>query len=144
MPSWVEQGIAEYTKRMPADCRIEIVELPIGPRGKGQPIAKAIEKEGQAMLAAMRPQNICVALEVLGKPWSTPQLSESMAQWRMQGGDVDLLIGGPDGLSPECVKMARQQWSLSPLTLPHPLVRVLVAEQLYRAWTILNNHPYHK
>lgn len=144
MPSWIEQGIAEYSKRMPADCRIEIVELPIGPRGKGQSVAKAIEKEGQAMLAAMRPQNTCVALEVLGKPWSTPQLSENMAQWRMQGGDVDLLIGGPDGLSPECVKMARQKWSLSPLTLPHPLVRVLVAEQLYRAWTILNNHPYHK
>lgn len=144
MPSWIEQGIAEYTKRMPADCRIEIVELPIGPRGKGQSVTKAIEKEGQAMLAAMRPQNTCVALEVLGKPWSTPQLSENMAQWRMQGGDVDLLIGGPDGLSPECVKMARQKWSLSPLTLPHPLVRVLVAEQLYRAWTILNNHPYHK
>lgn len=144
MPSWVQEGFAEYTKRMPRDCSIELVELPIGPRGKSSSVAKAIEKEGQAMLAAMKPQNTCVALEVLGKPWSTEKLSESLADWRMAGQDVDLLIGGPDGLSPECVKKAKQKWSLSPLTLPHPLVRILVAEQLYRAWTILNNHPYHK
>jgi 23S rRNA (pseudouridine1915-N3)-methyltransferase len=144
MPSWVQEGFGEYTKRMPRDCSIELVELPIGPRGKSSSVAKAIEKEGQAMLAAMKPQNTCVALEVLGKPWSTEKLSESLADWRMAGQDVDLLIGGPDGLSPECVKKAKQKWSLSPLTLPHPLVRILVAEQLYRAWTILNNHPYHK
>ncbi len=144
MPAWVEQGYQEYAKRLPADCKIELVELPLGPRGKSSSVAKAIEKEGQTMLAAMNPKNHCVALEVLGKPWSTEQLSEHLAQWRMDGGDVDLLIGGPDGLSPECTKLAKQKWSLSPLTLPHPLVRILVAEQLYRAWTILNNHPYHK
>ena len=130
MPAWVEQGFNEYVKRLPNDCRIELVELPIGP--------------GQAMLAAMNPKNHCVALEVLGKPWSTEKLSEQLSDWRMLGQDVDLLIGGPDGLSPECVKLAKQKWSLSPLTLPHPLVRILVGEQLYRAWTILNNHPYHK
>lgn len=144
MPSWVQEGFNEYTKRMPKDCAIELVELPIGPRGKSSSVAKAIEKEGQAMLAAMKPQNTCVALEVLGKPWSTEKLSDNLADWRMAGQDVDLLIGGPDGLSPECVAKAKQKWSLSPLTLPHPLVRILVAEQLYRAWTILNNHPYHK
>ena len=144
MPAWVEQGFNEYVKRLPNDCRIELVELPIGPRGKKQPVSKAIEKEGQAMLAAMNPKNHCVALEVLGKPWSTEKLSEQLSDWRMLGQDVDLLIGGPDGLSPECVKLAKQKWSLSPLTLPHPLVRILVGEQLYRAWTILNNHPYHK
>ena len=144
MPSWVQQGFNEYVKRLPRDCSIELVELPIGPRGKNQPISKAIEKEGQSMLAVMNPKNHCVALEVLGKPWSTQNLSEELADWRMLGQDVDLLIGGPDGLSPECVKLAKQKWSLSPLTLPHPLVRILVGEQLYRAWTILNNHPYHK
>jgi 23S rRNA (pseudouridine1915-N3)-methyltransferase len=73
MPSWVQEGFAEYTKRMPHDCRMELIELPIGPRGKNQPVSKAIEKEGQAMLAVMKPQNTCVALEVLGKPWSTQQ-----------------------------------------------------------------------
>ncbi|OUR66460.1 23S rRNA (pseudouridine(1915)-N(3))-methyltransferase RlmH [Bermanella sp. 47_1433_sub80_T6] len=144
MPSWVQEGFAEYTKRLPHDCRIELIELPIGPRGKNQPVSKAIEKEGQAMLAAMKPQNTCVALEVLGKPWSTEQLAKQMSGWRMEGQDVDLLVGGPDGLSPKCTQKATQKWSLSPLTLPHPLVRVLLAEQLYRAWTINNNHPYHK
>ncbi len=144
MPSWVQEGFAEYTKRMPHDCRIELIELPIGPRGKNQPISKAIEKEGQAMLAVMKPQNTCVALEVLGKPWSTEQLAKQMTGWRMEGQDVDLLVGGPDGLSPQCTQKATQKWSLSPLTLPHPLVRVLLAEQLYRAWTVNNNHPYHK
>lgn len=144
MPSWVEQGFNEYVKRLPNDCRIELVELPIGPRGKNQPVSKAIEKEGQAMLGVINPKNHCVALEVLGKPWSTEQLSKELADWRMLGQDVDLLIGGPDGLSPQCVKLAKQKWSLSPLTLPHPLVRILVGEQIYRAWTILNNHPYHK
>jgi len=144
MPSWVEQGFNEYAKRLPNDCRLELVELPLGPRGKNQSPAKAIEKEGQAMLAAMKPQNTCVALEVLGKPWSTEKLSDELSDWRMAGQDVDLLIGGPDGLSPECSNKAQSKWSLSPLTLPHPLVRIVLAEQLYRAWTILNNHPYHK
>ncbi len=144
MPSWVQEGFAEYTKRMPHDCRIELIELPIGPRGKNQPVSKAIEKEGQAMLAVMKPQNTCVALEVLGKPWSTEQLAKQMTGWRMEGQDVDLLVGGPDGLSPQCTQKATQKWSLSSLTLPHPLVRVLLAEQLYRAWTVNNNHPYHK
>lgn len=144
MPSWVQEGFAEYTKRMPHDCRIELIELPIGPRGKNQPVSKAIEKEGQAMLAVMKPKNTCVALEVLGKPWSTGQLAKQMTGWRMEGQDVDLLVGGPDGLSPQCTQKATQKWSLSPLTLPHPLVRVLLAEQLYRAWTVNNNHPYHK
>lgn len=144
MPAWVEQGYQEYAKRLPSDCKIELVELPLGPRGKSASISKAIEKEGKAMLAAMNPKNHCVALEVQGKPWSTEKLSDNLSQWRMNGSDVDLLIGGPDGLSQECSKLAKQTWSLSPLTLPHPLVRILVAEQLYRAWTILNNHPYHK
>ena len=79
MPSWVEQGFAEYAKRLPHDCRIELVEIPLGHRGKNQPINKAIEQEGQAMLAAMKPQNTCVVLEVLGKPWSTEQLSKQMS-----------------------------------------------------------------
>ncbi len=144
MPAWVEQGFQEYAKRMPAECRLELVELPLGHRGKNQPVAKAIEKEAQSMLAALQPQNTCVALEVKGKPWSTEQLAERMAEWRMDGRDIDLIVGGPDGLAPECVKLAKQTWSLSPLTLPHPLVRIILAEQLYRAWTILNNHPYHR
>jgi len=85
-----------------------------------------------------------VALAVEGKPWTTPQLASELENWRMQGGDVALLIGGPDGMTDEIMRLAKQRWSLSNLTLPHPLVRVLLAEQLYRAWTILQGHPYHK
>lgn len=144
MPAWVQEGYQEYAKRLPNDCRLELVELPLGPRGKNQSIAKAIEKEGQSMLAAMDSRNHCVALEVKGKPWSTEQLADQLQNWRMLGQDVDLIVGGPDGLSPECVAQAKQKWSLSPLTLPHPLVRILLAEQIYRAWTVMNNHPYHK
>ncbi len=144
MPAWVQQGYQEYAKRLPNDCKLELVELPLGPRGKSQSIEKAMEKEGQSMLAAMNPKNHCVALEVTGKAWSTEQLAEQLANWRMLGQDIDLIVGGPDGLSPDCIAQARQKWSLSALTLPHPLVRILLAEQLYRAWTVLNNHPYHK
>lgn len=144
MPQWVEQAYQEYAKRLGNDVRLELVELPLGPRGKNHNVSKVMEKEGQAMLAAMGEQEHIVALDVLGKGWSTEQLSAHMSDWLMQGKDVCLLVGGPDGLAPECLAKAKQKWSLSPLTLPHPLVRILLAEQLYRAWTILHNHPYHK
>ena len=85
-----------------------------------------------------------IALDVKGKAWSTEQLAEQMADWRMSGNNYCLLIGGPDGLAPQCLAQAHMRWSLSALTLPHPLVRILVIEQLYRACSILQNHPYHK
>jgi len=144
MPSWVEEGCSEYVKRMPRDYEIKWVEIPIGPRGKNADIVRAKQREGEQMLAAINDSDWVVALEVLGKPWDTPQLSQQLDKWRMSGQNVSILIGGPDGLAPEAVARANQKWSLSPLTLPHPLVRILLAEQLYRAHTILNNHPYHK
>jgi len=144
MPSWVEEGCSEYVKRMPRDYEIKWVEIPIGPRGKNADIARAKQREGEQMLAAIGSSDWVVALEVLGKPWDTKQLSQQLDKWRMSGQNVSILIGGPDGLAPEAVARANQKWSLSPLTLPHPLVRILLAEQLYRAHTILNNHPYHK
>ena len=96
------------------------------------------------LLKAIKPQEWVVALDVKGKPWSTEQLSDQLANWRMDGKDICLLIGGPDGMSDEVMARANQRWSLSNLTLPHPLVRIVMAEQVYRAWTILQNHPYHK
>ncbi|WP_300424224.1 23S rRNA (pseudouridine(1915)-N(3))-methyltransferase RlmH [uncultured Thalassolituus sp.] len=144
MPAWVEQGYQEYARRMPADCALELVELSPGHRGKNASIEKAMQQEAEALRKALRPQDHVVALAVEGKAWSTEQLSRELEGWRMQGGDVALLIGGPDGMTPEIMKLAQQRWSLSNLTLPHPLVRVLMAEQLYRAWTILQGHPYHK
>lgn len=144
MPDWVEQGYAEYAKRMPRDVAVEMVELSLAQRSKNSDIAKAMEKEGEAMLASIGKGEQVIALDVKGRPWSTEQLAENMAGWKMSGVNYCLLIGGPDGLAPECLALASVKWSLSPLTLPHPLVRILVIEQLYRACTILQNHPYHK
>ena len=148
MPSWVNEGMQDYLKRFNREFSVEFVELPLGERsakkGKSQDKAKAIAKEGQLMLAAIHPRERVIALDVKGASWSTEQLSEQMGRWQMEGDNIALLVGGPDGLAPECLAKAQQRWSLSALTLPHPLLRVLLVEQLYRGWTILKNHPYHK
>lgn len=144
MPDWVEAGYKEYAKRLPRDFTVEMVELPLGARGKNASIDKAISKEAEQILAAIPKGDFVIALDVLGKPWSTQTLADNLAKWSMQNSNYSLLIGGPDGLAPECLARAEARWSLSALTLPHPLVRIVVIEQLYRAWTILNNHPYHK
>lgn len=144
MPAWVEQGYDEYAKRLPRDNAVELVELPLAPRGKSSSAAVAMAREGQAMLSAIGKGDRVIALEVKGRPWSTEQLAQNMDNWRMSGSNYSLLIGGPDGLAPECRALAESEWSLSPLTLPHPLVRIVVIEQLYRAYSILHNHPYHK
>lgn len=144
MPAWVQQGYAEYAKRLPKELHPKLVELSLGGRGKNSSVTEAIEQEGQQMLAAIPDNHHVVALDVTGKSWSTPELARQLEHWRMLGRDLSLLIGGPDGLAQPCLDRAQQRWSLSPLTLPHPLVRVVLIEQLYRAWTILQNHPYHK
>lgn len=144
MPAWVEAGSKEYLKRLPRDFSVEFKTLPLAQRGKNSSIRVAMEKEGEQMLAAIDPAHWVVALDPKGKAWTTEQTAEQVADWQMQGRPVSLLIGGPDGLSPACLKRADQLWSLSALTLPHPLVRVVLAEQLYRVWSLLNKHPYHK
>ncbi|MBU2864922.1 23S rRNA (pseudouridine(1915)-N(3))-methyltransferase RlmH [Reinekea forsetii] len=144
MPKWVEEGAGDYLKRMPRDIAIEFVPLNLGARGKSASMSKAIAQEGDAMLAQIKPDDHVVALDLSGKDWSTEQLSEQLQQWREQAKTLVLLIGGPDGLDPRCLARANQKWCLSKLTLPHPLVRVLLSEQMYRAWSITQNHPYHK
>ncbi len=144
MPSWVSEGYAEYEKRLPREWKPALKELAVARRGKSGAVAQYCEQEGQQILANLPASAHVVALDVLGKAYSTEQLSERMARWQMAGPDVYLLIGGPDGLSPECLSRANERFSLSALTLPHPLVRVVLIEQLYRGWTLLNNHPYHK
>src|SRR5690606_37409587 len=137
-------GFNEYAKRMPPELRIELAELPLGQRAKNQPVEKAMAKEGELMLKAIGAGDGVVALDVLGKPWSTEKLAQQLRGWQESGRNYNLLIGGPDGLAPDCLSRADQTWSLSPLTLPHPLVRILLMEQLYRAWTLNAGHPYHK
>ena len=144
MPGWVTEGYQEYSKRLPADFQLELVELSPGHRGKGADTARAIRAEGDAMLAAIPKGDRVIALCVDGKNWSTERLAEQAADWRMEGVNISLLVGGPDGLDPRCTAQADQRWSLSALTLPHPLVRIVLAEQVYRAWTLLQGHPYHK
>jgi len=144
MPAWVTSGYQEYAKRLSQDFQLELVELAVGHRGKGADMARAIRSEGDAMLAAIPKGDKVIALCVDGKNWSTERLAQQAEEWRMDGHNLTLLVGGPDGLDPRCVAVADQRWSLSALTLPHPLVRIVLAEQLYRAWTLLQGHPYHK
>ncbi len=144
MPDWVNAGFENYSKRFPREMRLELVEVALGQRGRKADPARAMQKEGEQMLAAVKPADHVVALELKGRSWSTEQLAGQLENWQMQGQNIAFLIGGPDGLAPACRERAAQCWSVSPLTLPHPMVRVLIAEQLYRAWTINQNHPYHR
>ncbi len=144
MPGWVVQGYNEYHKRLPHEMSLELIELPLGHRGKGADKARAIRQEGDAMLAAIPKGDLVVALEVDGRHWSTEKLAANLSDWQMEGRNISLLVGGPDGLDARCSALAERKWSLSALTLPHPLVRVILAEQIYRAWTVIQGHPYHK
>ncbi|MCG6966620.1 MAG: 23S rRNA (pseudouridine(1915)-N(3))-methyltransferase RlmH [Chromatiaceae bacterium] len=144
MPAWVQAGYQEYAKRLPAECALRLVEIAAGRRGKNADIPRIMRDETERLLAVVPKGAGVVALEVGGQRWSTEQLAVRLADWMHRGQDVALLVGGPDGLSDAARAAAGQLWSLSPLTLPHPLVRILVAEQLYRAWSILRNHPYHR
>ena len=144
MSTWVEQGYAEYARRLPADCVLQLVEISSGKRGKGADIARITQQEGEKMLAAVPKGARIVTLEVTGKAWTTEALATELDGWLHDGRDVALLVGGPEGLSADCIARSEQRWSLSSLTLPHPLVRIVVAEQIYRAWSILQNHPYHR
>ncbi len=144
MPAWVESGYAEYARRLPAECALELVEIAPGRRGKGADVARLVRDEGERMLAAIPKGARVVSLEVTGRPWSTEQLAGRLGRWLGDGRDVALLVGGPEGLAPAAAANAEERWSLSPLTLPHPLVRIVVAEALYRAWSVTVNHPYHR
>jgi 23S rRNA (pseudouridine1915-N3)-methyltransferase len=144
MPAWVSQGVDEYGKRMPRELKVEWRELPLARRGKDASVEQLCQREGEQILKTIPTGDRVIALDVLGKRLGTEQLARQLEQWQMSGDNYSLVIGGPDGLSAQCLQRADQRWSLSDLTLPHPLVRILLAEQLYRAWTITVNHPYHR
>lgn len=144
MPGWVVDGYQEFTKRLPSECRLKLVEIAPGRRSKGSDVKRAIQGESQKMIKAIPKGARVIALDERGTAWTTRQLATQFEEWLAAGCDIALLVGGPDGLSDECHRRAVQQWSLSPLTLPHALVRVVVAEQLYRAWSVMKGHPYHR
>jgi 23S rRNA (pseudouridine1915-N3)-methyltransferase len=144
MPRWVAEGYQEYAKRLPRECALRLVEVTAAPRGKHPDVARILRDECVRMLSTIPHGARVIALDVRGQGWSTEQLAVQLSGWLRDGRDVALLVGGPEGLAPECLARAERRWSLSPLTLPHPLVRVVVAEQLYRAWSLLAGHPYHR
>jgi len=144
MPGWVQQGYEEYSKRMPKECSLVLKEVMPGKRGKNSDVTRIVRDEGERMIQSIPSKAHIVTLDIPGKPWTTPELSIAMKRWMESGQNVALMVGGPEGLSDSVKGLARESWSLSKLTFPHPVVRILVAEQLYRAWSILNNHPYHR
>ncbi len=144
MPAWIRDGFQEYARRMPPELRLELVELKPEDRGPGRATERALELEGERLLAALPPGATLLALDEKGRTVSTQGLAVMLSGWMRDGGHPAFAIGGADGLSPQVKERADKLVSLSALTLPHGLVRVVLAEQLYRAWSILAGHPYHR
>ncbi len=144
MARWVEEGFAEYQKRLPPECSLQLIEVPAVARGKGVPIERVLQREGERLLASIPPGAQTIALDRAGRSLSTEQLARELGGWLQAGRDLALLVGGAEGLSEAVLGRVAGRWSLSPLTFPHPLVRVILAEQLYRAWSLLHHHPYHR
>lgn len=143
-PGWVTEGFGEYQKRLSHWLPLELVEVEPGLRGKGRDTVRATSDEGARVLAALPKNAHVVALDGRGKAYDSEQLSRRLEQWRQQGRDLAFLIGGPEGHAPDVIQRADEVWSLGPLTLPHMLVRLVLAEQVYRAAALLANHPYHR
>jgi len=143
LPSWINEGYNDYAKRLTQDYKLELIEIPLGQRSGGD-MARATEKEGERMLAAMTGNPYVVALQVGGKNMSTEQLAQFLSTRAREGRTVAFCIGGPEGLAPAVDARAEMRWSLSALTLPHAMVRVIVAEALYRAVMVIKGHPYHR
>ncbi len=143
MPSWVEDGYADYAERLPREVKLELVEIAVEHRGKNADIARLREAEGEKLLRAAGDARV-IAFDERGDALDTIGWSKALKGWLQDGRDIALLVGGPDGHAPAVLARAEARWSLSKLTFPHALVRVVVAEQLYRAWSLLNNHPYHR
>lgn len=144
MPGWVEAGTLEYCKRLPADFTLQIQEVPLPRRSRNASAEQGMARESEAILARVTRADHVVALDVKGKRLDTGSFADRLDSLRNAGRDVVLIVGGPDGLAAPVLQRADECWSLSDLTLPHPLVRIIVAEQFYRAWSLLRNHPYHR
>ena len=144
MPAWVEQGYRDYARRLRAGWSLELAEIAAAKRTRRAPLARLVEEEGDRLLAALPSRANVVALDEAGTALSSADLARHLADWQQSGLALALMVGGPDGLSARCLERASFRWSLSRLTLPHALVRVLVAEQIYRAWSMLHRHPYHR
>jgi len=144
MPNWVTEAWTEYARRMPPSVELSLREISLAKRSKNADTKRMTAIESRALYEAMPNRARIIALDVRGQAWSTPKLALRLEQWMGDGRDVGFMIGGPEGIDAQIMQKVDDRWSLGPLTLPHPLVRVVLAEQLYRAWTITQNHPYHR
>lgn len=143
-PEWVNSGYNEYARRLPAHLDLQLREIPAARRSKNTTADKLKREEGERLLKAVADDTHVIALDERGQSVTTRGLSDKLAEWLQTGRDMAFMIGGADGLDETCLQRADWRWSLSPLTLPHGLVRVMVAEQLYRAHSLLEGHPYHR
>ncbi len=144
MPTWIDAGFEEYARRMPRTLPMRLIEVKPEPRGESAPVSRLKDAEAKRIEAALPPGCFKVVLDERGRTCTTRELAQRISSWKMEGRDVAFVIGGADGLAAPLKSDADWLWSLSSLTLPHGLVRVVVAEQLYRAIAILGNHPYHR
>lgn len=144
MPKWVQAGYEEYAKRLPRECQLVLKEIEPAKRGKTSSVDQMRQAEAKKILSAIPKGAKVVALDVTGKHFSTEELADQVSEWMGSGQDIALIIGGPDGLDQEVLQLSSQRLSLSKLTFPHPVVRVILAEQIYRAWSVTQNHPYHR
>jgi len=144
MPAWIEAGFAEYAKRMPPECRLQLKEIKPADRAGGRTAETVMAQERSRIEAAIPKGSRIIALDERGKDITTVQLSKYLTEWQQDGRDVTFIIGGADGLDAQFKAGADLLVRISSLTLPHGMVRVLLAEQLYRAWSITQNHPYHR
>ncbi len=143
-PRWVEQGVAEYAKRLPRHFSFEIVEIAAAPRSGNTNVAQLMAREAEGITSRIPKDHWVVALDERGQKVSTEDMAKALDRWQSEGTNVDLVIGGADGLAPTLLNNANARWSLSGLTLPHGLVRVMLTEAVYRAWSVTQNHPYHR
>jgi 23S rRNA (pseudouridine1915-N3)-methyltransferase len=143
MPEWIAQGFQEYVKRMPREAQIILIELKPENRSS-RTVEQIMEIERDRIQAALPPHSKLIALDERGQAWRTLELAQQLTHWQQEGQDIAFVIGGADGLHPDIKRQAHQLIQLSALTLPHGMVRVLLAEQLYRAYSIIQHHPYHR
>ena len=144
MPAWVDAGFDDYARRMPRDARLGLTEIKPESRGAGRAVGRLLEAEEKRILAAVPAGSLRIALDERGTLLGSAELARRLERWRGAGSDLAFLVGGPDGLAERLKRGAAFTWSLTPLTLPHGLARVVLVEQLYRAVSILHNHPYHR
>ncbi len=144
MPAWVQDGYQEYIKRIGSGITISLIEISAEKRGKSSNTKKILEKEAQRMLQAVAKDHKIIALDKGGQAWSTKTLADNIKDWQRDGTNISFLIGGPEGMTSGLLQQAHAKMSFSAMTFPHPIIRVMLAEQLYRAYSIINNHPYHK